>query len=267
MAGVGGHQTERASFRYRTWRPSRPGSVLRVDEAIDEVGDAMFPGQWGRQPAFDQLPLFWRPGKKGIYRLDPANKGFVRVDLSEVSSNTTELTSSFAEVCQTLRRGLNQDVQASAITYEGKKRRLKTPVLYTQRVPIFGTGTVKLGGERCRIWIRKTAFFEWLEDTFLPEDDISDQDRLNLIDVLTNWPSDKGARTFSRGQIGSLTKDWLGIRLRKKDVDQIMEDLPSRLKAGGRPPLEWDNVKAQLVQRLHMESARRAKDLPAAKNR
>ena len=76
------------------------------------------------------------------------------------------------------------------------------------------------------------------------------------MDVLSNWPADKGARTFSRGQISGLVAEWLRIRLGAKDMDQIMEDLPSPRKLGGRPSLEWDRVKAQLVERLHMESER-----------
>lgn len=57
---------------------------MRVDEAIDLVGRALFPDEWGRQRDFDMLPLFFRSGRTGLYTLVPNKKTrFHRVDVED----------------------------------------------------------------------------------------------------------------------------------------------------------------------------------------
>jgi hypothetical protein len=251
---LGAEESKRQRFRYRTWRPSRPRNVLRVDEATDEVGYARFPREWGKQSEFDQLPLFWRPGKTGIYGLEPRAKRYVLTDVTQPSPTTIELTNRYAAVYRILRQGLKKKVPAWAITNEGRKHRLRPPVLHTQAVRIFGSGTVKIDGERCRIWISKEPFFEWLQDHFLRVERVSEENRSILVDVLTNWPAARSKYSFSRRQIRELVAAWLRIRLKNTDLEQIVEDLPKRRKTGGRPTLRWNTDKAQILSRLEAQS-------------
>ena len=50
----------RGEFRFKTWRPSRAPDTLRIDEAIDRIGNAILPQTWGLQAHFNELPLFWQ---------------------------------------------------------------------------------------------------------------------------------------------------------------------------------------------------------------
>src|SRR4051812_14070537 len=111
-----GGQVERQAFRFRTWRPSRPPNMLRVDEAIDRVGMALFPEEWGRHAHFGDLPHFWRRGRTGIYRLEAKGKGFTRVDIAEQTPEIIDQIDMFQLAYRMLRKGLRNDIEAVAVT-------------------------------------------------------------------------------------------------------------------------------------------------------
>ena len=220
----------------------------------------MLPDSWGTQTAFAQLPMFRRDG--GLVRVEARNnnRGYELVPITEAADEITQAAEDFKAVYRALQGGLRTRVQAFAITREGSQRPLRKAALYTQPLRIFGLGVVKFQGERCRVWIRKKAFFPWLEENFLPKAPLSDHAKEVLLEFLSGLHVST-SRSISRDDVRQIVGGWLRIEAADKSVDQVMEHLPAGARRGGRPlkeaakTEEWAAAKQRVIDDLKRRSA------------
>ena len=172
----------RQQFRH-AWRPPRPPHVIRVDEAVDAIGLALFRDRWGKQPEFDKLPIFAYGGR--LLRLEskkPPRYEKVAVEPTEVVSS---VASDFKQAFTLLRRALRSSVRATYVGTYGSQHALRKPLLYTQGINIFGAGHVKLGKKRVTVWIDKKDFEYWFKSTLVPRKNVSPEAKLIFHKVVT----------------------------------------------------------------------------------
>src|SRR3954447_17342687 len=95
---------ERQQFRHAS-HPRTPRHMMRVDQAVDAVGAAMFPDTWGKQPAFSQLPFFKKD--EGLVRLVPRqNNRYELVAMAELTDEVATVADQFTSAYRMLRAAL-----------------------------------------------------------------------------------------------------------------------------------------------------------------
>lgn len=242
----------RKQFRYKTWRPRcDTTNAMRVDEALDQIGLALFPDEWGLQPDFDLLPLFWRKHKSGIFGLVPhGRKSFKKVDLETPTEAIADLTSQFSEVYRTLRSGLRKQIRVKSVSDAGTRLSLRSEMLITQYVAIFGAGSIYLQGSRRRVWINKADYKSWFCKTIIPEKSLTEPIRTRVVEHLTAAWENKVVKTLNKQQIDQFLREWSRNRATKEDVESILQNLPEKARSGGRPLAEakWKPILKILVQ-------------------
>src|SRR4051812_43919085 len=117
-----GQAVVRQQFRH-AWRPARPPHTIRVDEAIDAVGLAMFPDRWGTQPEFDRLPIFRVRGQ--LVHLEPIEAPGFRKVVVESTENLEPLALDFSAAYKAVRTALRRGVPAAYVTFDGRQRELR----------------------------------------------------------------------------------------------------------------------------------------------
>jgi hypothetical protein len=250
---------ERQVLRFRTWRPSRSGSTLRVDEALDLVGASLQRDTWGYDQNFSILPLFWRNDRTEIFSLEESGKSFRKITVSEGVPSLSELTNQYELVYKALRRALRSGVRARYVPSISRSRRLGPDTLIRQYVSIFGAGTVRAeDGERCPVWINKRQLTDWLDEETAPTLQHYPEQALELLEqVILSLKRAKFIVSINRPVIREVFRAWTKSNLSDADLERFYEGLHSSLKHGGaqRNPADHDRMLKRFIAELNDSAA------------
>jgi hypothetical protein len=187
---------DRKSFRFAK-RRSRPGDVLRLDEALDQLGGDMFP-DWGTQPNFECLPLMWTDKKSKLLSFAAGKR-----DVSDAAQiqGLGLITNIYEKVWREFRKCVRR-VDVYAINYRGERRRsLRSDIFYLQYVSAFGTGEITLDLEKHIVWVGRKSFEQWRKDRF-PATHVSER-LLEIVEqVVCEYNGSNGHRLFARSCVG-----------------------------------------------------------------
>jgi hypothetical protein len=248
--------TGRPCFRFKFRFGRCAIEMMRVDEALDQIGQRKFGTGWGPQARLHELPLFRRYSKKELFTVELTKDGRRHIKvISDLEGNLSDVELKFEQSWKELRRTIRNNIlEPLIIRKQYKEVRLVKSFMTSQRVNLFGTGTVLYHGERCVVWIERKQFAEWIESRFLPTRTLLDEEQERIRQAFLGILQTTTLKQIARRQMVEVLREAMGIQVSKKSLDDLMAYIHKNNK-GGRPVegKRWADAKEKLL--AYMRSA------------